>query len=292
VTILRAVRAAAAASLLLIIAACARADASGGGRAEDNRDAGGYRPDALVLRVEYTGGFVTPSMLATRLPVVSVYADGRVITEGPQVLSYPPPALPNVQQQLIDKTDVDALVERAQAAGIGGPTVDYGEPAIADAANTRFTLITDEGTDVVEVYALTEDPGVSQGLTAAQVQARAKLRELVTALTDLAKTLGPDAVGPSEPYTPAALAAVSSPYAPDPSMPAQDPVAWPGPALPGQSIGPDIGCVTATGLEAEKALSAAEPATAITPWTSGGKRWMLGLRPLLPDESDCRDLID
>ena len=49
--------------------------------------------------------------------------------------------------------------------------------------------------------------------------------------------------------------------------------------------------MTATGEEAAQALTVAEPATAITPWTSGGKRWTVGLRPLLPDESDCRDLI-
>jgi hypothetical protein len=289
VTILRAVRAAATASLLLLIAACARAD--GGGRPQEAGGGGSYASDALVLRVDYTGGFVTPTMLATRLPVVSVYADGSVISEGPQILSYPPPARPNVQIQRIDVADVEALVNRARAAGIGGPEIDYGRPPIADAANTRFTLVTEDGTQVVEVYALAEGDGAGQGLTGEQTRARAALRDLLAALTDLAATLGAEAVGEAETYAPTALAAVATPWSADPTMPDQDAVAWPGPALPGKNIAPDTGCVTATGEDAARALAAAEPATAITPWTSGGKRWTVGLRPLLPDESGCADLI-
>ena len=52
--------------------------------------------DGLVLRVEYTGGFVSPSATVGRLPLVSVYADGRVISEGPQIDIFPGPALPGV----------------------------------------------------------------------------------------------------------------------------------------------------------------------------------------------------
>jgi len=291
VTLLRTFRAAGAASLVLLIAACARAD--GAGRADrDSATDGSYQPDALVLRVQHTGGFVPAAMLATRLPVVSVYGDGRVISEGPQILSYPPPALPNVQVQVIDAAGVRTLVERARAAGIGGPPIDFGQPPIADAATTRFTLSTGYGTDVVDVYALSETDADTHGLTPEQVRARTALRELLNALTDLPTTLGTDAVGESQPYEPAALAAVATPYTPDPTIPAQREVAWPGPRLPGDPIGPDAGCVTATGEDLPETLAAAEPATAITPWTSGGERWTLNLRPLLPDESGCADLLE
>ncbi len=32
-------------------------------------------------------------------------------------------------------------------------------------------------------------------------------------------------------------------------------------------------------------------ANAATPWVSDGKRWTVALRPLLPDETDCGDLV-
>ncbi|HET9140343.1 hypothetical protein, partial [Actinophytocola sp.] len=65
---------------------------------------------------------------------------------------------------------------------------------------------------------------------------------------------------------------------------------WPGPALPGESIGPETGCVVATGDQARAVMAAARDASAATPWRSGGKTWTVALRPLLPDETGCADL--
>jgi hypothetical protein len=39
-------------------------------------------------------------------------------------------------------------------------------------------------------------------------------------------------------------------------------------------------------------LAAAATANAATPWDSGGTRWSVAFRPLLPDESGCADLLD
>lgn len=283
-TAFRAVRTATAASLLLLAAACAN---GGDAAAEDSRSAG-YGPGDLVIRVEYVGGFMTPSQLAARLPLISVYGDGRVITEGPQILIYPGPALPNVQQQQIDPADVQALVDKARAAGIGGAKIDYGQPPIADAPSTRFVV----EDDTAEVYALSEAvPG--QGLTEQQQQARGKLRDLLAALTDLPATLGADSISKSVGYSPEAVAAVATAWRADrvsQEQTAPPAVAWPGPALPGDSFGPEMGCVTATGDQAKQVLAAAAKANTLTPWTSGGKQWLLTLRPLLPDESGCADL--
>jgi hypothetical protein len=48
-------------------------------------------PDTPIFRVSWDGGFVTPEMLIGRLPIIVVYADGRVITQGPQLAIYPGP---------------------------------------------------------------------------------------------------------------------------------------------------------------------------------------------------------
>ncbi|GAA4712964.1 hypothetical protein Prum_058090 [Phytohabitans rumicis] len=223
-------------------------------------------------------------MLAGRFPVVSVYGDGRVITEGPVVAIYPGPALPNIQVRRISSAEVDSLVERATAAGVGAAT-DFGQPPVSDAPSTRITVLTDGGTKTTEVYALNEANAAASGLTEQQNAARAKLRDLIDSLTVPATN--------AETYPVTALAAIASPWVAADGAPGKQPeIAWPGPQLPGTAVGSglDTGCVTVTGADTAKVLTAAAKANAITPWSSGGKRWTVMLRPLLPDESSCADL--
>ncbi|WP_116452688.1 hypothetical protein [Blastococcus litoris] len=249
-------------------------------------------PAALVFRVEYTGGFVTPETTVGRLPVASVYGDGRVFVEGPVALIYPGFAWPNVQVLDIGADGVQELADRALAAGVA-ETGDLGTPPIADAPSTRFTLVTEEGTHVREVYALSETAGMpGSGLTDEQEAARAELLDLFTAVGDLAA--GPPA---PEPWTPDAVAAITRPWTASDEDVAQgltpEAVAWPGPPLPGEPVGPlpDLGCVTATGEQAAAVVAAAQDANVLTPWLSpDGSRWSVTFRPLLPDETGCADL--
>jgi hypothetical protein len=284
-------RAAALASLFLLVG-CAQD--SGAGTLPDTAPAG-RDADTVALRVELTGGFTTPGDSVARLPIVTVYGDGRAILQGPQPAIYPGPALPNLQMIKISSTDVDKLVERAPSAGVG-TTQDLGRPQVADAPSTRFVVDTGRGPATTEVYALTEGVDSGAGLTAEQVATRGRLRDLVAAVSDLHGTLGIKP-GSEQQYQPEALAAVASPYvAPDPATVGkeQPAVAWPGPALPGTPVGEglDTGCVAVTGADTAKVLAAASKANAATPWTSGGREWTVILRPLLPDEDDCADLLD
>lgn len=299
----RAARIAAALALLVALAACAQRSGPGASpepsasadpTAVLPADAGG-----LVLQVAATGGFVTPSMLAARLPIISVYADGRVITEGPVPAIYPGPAWPNVQVQQVDRAAVQAMADRALAAGVAG-TADLGTPPIADATSTRFTLVTADGRYIREVYALGEAAGLpgpgapepgspswDSGLTAEQEAARGALAGLLDELT------GVPGDGETVPYEPAAVAAVVSPWIDlDPDL-RQPELPWPGPALPGESTSgpPDVSCVIATGAQAQAVRDAARSATSLTPWvTPDGTRWSVTFRPLLPHESSCADL--
>jgi hypothetical protein len=267
---------------------CARPGSRPGG---DKPTPGTYRAGDVALRVEYTGGFVPVETVLTRLPVVSVYGDGRVITEGPVVAIDPGPALPNVLVQTIGTADVGNLATLALSAGVGSGE-DLGLPPVADAPSTRFTVLTDAGPRVTEVYALGITDGGS-GLTAAQRAARQALQKLVEDLTDLSATLGPDAVSAAQPYRPEAVAVVSRPWT-DPGSPDlsdQPDKAWPGPVLPGAPAGPQgLSCVTITGTDAAAVLEAAKSANVLTPWVSNESRWQVNFRPLLPDETSCADL--
>ncbi|WP_242423789.1 cold shock domain-containing protein [Frankia sp. EI5c] len=307
----------------LLAAACAGAatdgpaDGLGGPPAADGSPAGGGgggagagAPDAsgagtAAVRVQQVGGFVTAEMLATRLPLVVVYEDGRVISEGPQAAVAPGPALPNVQLRRISAADVQKLVDRAVAAGIGGER-DFGQPSVTDSPTTRFTVRTADGVRTTEIYALAEGHG-DTGLTAHQLAARKAVEGLLDALTDLPGALGPAAVGEPAPYTPAAVAAIVTPWAPSctaapgaarpgrcggvPADPNER--AWPGAPLPGETFShaADLTCVTTDGDRAAELLAAARTAVTTTPWTYDGSRWQIRFRPLLPDESTCADLL-
>ncbi len=291
-TIMRAFRPAVALALLLALTACGErsGDTSAPPVAELPAD-----EDALVLRVEHTGGFVPVEILAGRLPIASVYADGRVLVEGPVPAIYPGPAWPNVQVIEAGRDRVQELADRALAAGVA-ETADLGTPPVADVPSTRFTLVTDDGTHVREVYALTETIGMpDNGLTAEQEAARQELRELLDALTGLGVS-GDEA---PQPWTPAAVAAIVAPWTASEDDIAQGltpaPVPWPGPPLPGEPLGslPDLTCVTASGDEATAVIEAARDANRLTPWsTPDGTLWSVLFRPLLPDETGCADLAD
>ncbi|MEU3453447.1 hypothetical protein ABZ671_07565 [Micromonospora sp. NPDC006766] len=267
--------------LLLLTAACAQ---QVGPSAADSAGAAFYPADVPVVRIGYTGGYVSPVVTATRLPGVSVYGDGRVISEGPVLLIYPGPALPNIQVGKIGAAEVAKLVEQARAAGVG-TAVDLGTPSITDLATTRFTIRGPVGIEELEVYALNEATGPDSGLTAEQRAARDKLRAFAEKLTNLTGTT-------TQPYQPTAIAAVAQPWAANEADQKQAEVPWPGPALPGASLGDglELGCVTVTGAAVQQVIDAATKANAATPWTSGGKRWTVTLRPLLPDETDCGSL--
>ncbi|MGY1642487.1 hypothetical protein ACI782_15375 [Geodermatophilus sp. SYSU D00703] len=271
--------------VLLLLSACAQRAGDAG--AAPTSPAEG--PGRLVLEVELVGGFVTPEMLAGRLPLVSVYSDGRVIAQGPQIAIYPAPALPNLLVWQLDEAGVQTVVDRAVAAGVTG-TGDLGSPPVADAPATRFTLVTEEGTFVREVQALFELPD-DGGLTPEQRTTRGELMGLVEVLTSPEGPFG--AAGP-ESYRPDAVGAVVTAYTPTPEPELVQPeVAWPGPALPGEPLEERLGlfCVVARGAEAAAVLEAAAGANALTPWTAeDGGRWALTLRPLLPHETGCADL--
>jgi len=277
-------------ALVAAVGGCAR-PGTGSGPGGEGTPARTYTADDVVLRVEHTGGFLPVEAMITRMPLISVYGDGRVITEGPVVAIYPGPALPNLQVQTIDPVDVVDLAARALAAGVGGKN-DLGQPPVADAASTRFTVLSDAGPQVTEVYAL-EITDAPDGLSADQRKGRETLRNLLADLTDLPRTIGPDAVSEAKPYQAEAVAVISRPWTDpgDPALGEQPEIAWPGPALPGAPASElGLSCATVTGADATAVLAAAAGANMLTPWVSEGARWSVNFRPLLPDEASCDDL--
>ena len=299
----RGIRTAAVLSLIML-AGCARGTADGPVAGSPGGGPTGTVPSATapsdpaasaeraaggpVLQVRQTGGFVTPSMLLARLPLISVYADGRVVTAAPQTAEYPGPAMTVLQEHRLDPAAVRALVEKAVAAGVRSGA-DLGRPNVADAPSTRFTVVSGQTRQAVEVVALSEARGDDPRLTPAQNAARAKLAALLRELTDLPSTLGPPQL-----YVPATVAAIARPYTADgdPAVSSPPATPWPGPSLPGEILteGTTMGCVAVSGDDAVTLLAAVRKAKATTPWTSAGRKWTVSFRPMLPEETGCADL--
>ena len=280
---------------LLLISACAQSPGNSAAGAPASRaSSASSSPDDLVLRVESVGGFVPAERIVGRIPQVSIYADGRMITEGPVPAIYPGPALPNIQQQMLSPAQVQELVAAAPAAGVRSGT-DFGSPPIADAPSTRVTVVSaGYGLQAVSVEALAEAQPDDPSLTPAQRDARAKLGAFVKKVRDLPIAPG---LPPSVAYRPTTVAALTRAYeAPQGGVPASPAIAWSGPALPGAQLNPGadpsagFGCVEVTGDQLTTVLAAAEKATRITPWTYGGKKWAVTFRPMLPDEAGCATL--
>ncbi|MEV6930461.1 hypothetical protein AB0M46_39080 [Dactylosporangium sp. NPDC051485] len=273
-------------AVLLAASGCA----APGSAAENGSSAASYAPGDLVLRVRTGGGFAPLSAAVTQLPEISVYGDGRVVTIGPVPGLYPGPALPNIQVRRISAADVRRLAQRGLAAGVGRGE-DMGVPNVADAPTTHITVRTATGAATTDVPAMGIDSG-GEGLTADQRAARGRMQQYVAELRDLPETLGRKSVGEAAPYEPARIAAVATPWRPSADGLPSDPPAieWPSAsALPGDPVPnrPGVNCLA---VEASPVLSAAASANARTPWLSGGTRWAVALRPLLPDESGCADL--
>ncbi|MGQ0615749.1 MAG: hypothetical protein ACT4PW_01955 [Acidimicrobiia bacterium] len=230
----------------------------------------------LVIQVREEGGFVPVEFLARRLPVVSVYADGRVITQGAQILIYPRPALPSVQVRSAPSDELAWALADARAASAGAG--DTGFPPVADVPDTVFEVVdANGGRSTVRVAALGFD---SAGLTPQQVAARRALADVRDRLVNLG---GPD----SQMYTASSLSAFASAYGGRGGEPAPNELDWPlAPIAPGGPDGLPV-CIPVTGADTATVLSALGQATEITRWRSGGQVWSIAFRPVLPHEAPC-----
>ena len=274
----------------LLTAACADGSSttSDGGGIEHPTGA-----DQLVLRVETGGGFTAPEYQLRLIPEFSLYGDGSIITPGPQIEIYPPPALPSVQSQPVSEEGMQAILQAAIDAGVDSAhdMTDMGSTMVADAPTTTFTISVNGATNSFGVYALGMFEGdCPDGMSKKECDSRSSLSSLVGQLGDLQSWLPAGSLGTMATYEPSGSRVFVGDVRRDADLP-QPKVAWPlDPPL--ASFGDDTGagyrCGVVAGSDWTQTL---EPLAAgtneLTPWTSGGTRYGLVFRPLLPDETGC-----
>jgi hypothetical protein len=286
-------------SLGILAASCANAPTGGGpgdgGTGPGTGPTGPTSPSGsgeLVLRVDEVGGFVPVQYNLTRLPLLSLYDDGLLVTPGAQTAIYPGSALPAIAQQRLSQDAIQLLIQAALDAGLGKDRY-LQTMTVSDMPTTVFTLTVDGQTHTTQVYALAFDLGQKPDgrMSEEEFQARKDLAAFLKKANDLS-WLPDGSVTDDGIYEPTALRIYTGPYQPDPNL-TQTPIAWPlTPGLDtfGQSAENTPGgmrCGTVTGADAATLLPLAEQANQLTPWTSGGTQYGLSFRPLLPDESGC-----
>lgn len=223
--------------------------------------------DAVVVSIAYEGGFTTPQMAFSQLPVLAVTGDARQFTLGPQIAIFPGPLLPNVQVADIGEDGIQDLLTLADEHGLLQQR-EYEAPTnVADAADTVVTIQANGETYVHRAYAL----GIG-GAPADSDESgdRAELQQFV----DAASSVGDIA---TESYSADAFLVRSFPvddlngYDVDPTV-----VEWP---LADVDLAMASDC---TEIPADEIAGAFADANQLTFFEQGGTTYQLAVKPKLP----------
>jgi hypothetical protein len=283
----------------LVAASCAKAPATSGG-SPTGKIAYPTGADQVLLRVALEGGFIAPSMIATRIPQFSLFGDGTVITGGATPAIYPGPALPAILSQKLTPEGIQAVLEAALAAGLAshhGSLGSMGSVEVSDMPTTVFTFNADGVSTTLSVYALGAGGVKPPQMKQDEFQLRAALAAFTSKLGNLQQWLPQGSISQAEPYTSHGSRVYVSAYRPNQTL-TEPAMTWPlsqtldgwgssgtmGAALPV----PGARCGVVQGSDWTSTLAPlAAKANVLTPWKSAGTLYALSFRPLLPDETSC-----
>ena len=245
-------------------------------------------PTGVVLRVTTGGGFVAVESNLRALPSFTLYGDGTVITPGAITMIYPGPAIFPLVRGKLSERELQAILKRAQAAGLLAPgKIDYGDMGAIGVSDmpTTTLLLNAAGRRVKrEAYALGAQASGGK-LTPAQTEARRALEQFVATLTQHAS---------GSLWAPRAIAVYVGPFRGEVQTGSKR-IVWPlksnlGSAGKRSSPGLGYRCIAVTGQEAKTLLATLHKANERSRWIArpGATRsYQLVARPLLPGERAC-----
>ncbi|HET8570712.1 MAG TPA: hypothetical protein VFN14_02380 [Candidatus Limnocylindria bacterium] len=269
--------------LALLLAACR---GSGG----PTPDPSAPDADTAVLRVDVRGGLVGPDFPFAQLPSFLLLGDGRVLQPGAIEAIFPGPLLAPLEQRRLSADGMRRILAEVAATGLFDTSREFRGAPVADAPDTIFTLRTGDRVTVISINALGLVDG--PGLSAEEARAHQALGALSNRLMGLEQWLPASAWTHrgSQPYRPDAyrlLLRETDANEREPTGIGFNLAAWPG------RTGPDGGvasaafggrCLVVSGDEAQRWTAAIGKANQLTRWTTGGRRYLVMPRPLLPGE--------
>jgi hypothetical protein len=250
--------------------------------------------DALLLRYEQVGGFVPAEYNLTRVPIFSLFGDGRVIVTGAVPAIYPGPILPPLLERRVGEDGIQRILRAALDSGALDQSADWRGAAshVADASDAVFTLNIEGRSVRVSVYALGIGGGETFGLSKEERAVHEALDELANVLA-APDTWLPEGAWVDEwhDYRAEALRLVLRNADSDAEV--QDGIGirlvpWPVAGDPARFGAPTAmdgwSCGVVEGAEVGTWYAALEAGDQLTRWTGGGHRYAIAPRPLLPDE--------
>jgi hypothetical protein len=297
-------------ALTLVLAACGESDATPPAGVDptprpvvtptpDPGDAFDYLTgeDDAVLLIDVTSGDFSPDVSVLELPMIAVYGDGRVITQGPVIAIYPPPALPNLQESRISAEGIQAMLRAAADAGLMDGDVEYRGVDAGDASTTVFTVTANGTTTTVTVDGL-ELGDLPPGLSQEEIEARQSLRMFRQQAVDYRSLMPPGAILQDEQsYEIERLQLVVVPA--DEALVPADPAITPGTMewpldTPLSSFGEPYAllnsrCGIVVSNDLDILLPDMQQANQLTQWESAEELFAVYPRPLLPHEDGCAE---
>ncbi|MCW1957481.1 MAG: hypothetical protein KIH64_002835 [Mycobacterium sp.] len=273
---------AAAATIAVVLASCSNA----GTAAAEPRQADSGTSGDMVIEVSSGGGLAPPAVrVSDSLPRIWIGGDGRYLRQTSKSGS---PAVIALEERRIPDAALAGLIQDARAAGLLDVDPDYGDPPVADAMVTRVVVVTGGTRHTVLISALGY-PGLD--LPEDAVSARTRLTKFLDTLEHPERMAG--ASGPSD-YAPAEMAVFVLGSAA--SSIQTTPAPWPLGDLGTAGVATDwpdrsARCLVITGSQIAAVVSAAAGNDRFAPWRSEDGLWDLALRPLLPDEHSCADVL-
>jgi len=242
--------------------------------------------DEVLVSITSGGGFVPVEYNLRNLPQFLLLGDGTAIVSGITIAIYPGPAIAPLQSTRLNEGQIQVLLSGADAAGLLGDEIDFGEPGVTD-MNTTTVRITVGGTTVVQsAYALGFDDKNSPELSQTQKDARLALQGFV----DTAQGLVGSASKGYEPNAVVAyrLGAEAGQPVDEPEL-EQPPMAWPLSTAPELPLDTEIAsCLAVTGADVPVLLEALSTANELTPWVIGtDPPSRMVFRPFLPGDLGC-----
>ena len=248
------------------------------------------RLTAVVVRVATGGGFVPVQVNLRALPSFTLYGDGTIMVPGPVTQVFPGPAITPLVRSKLSERQVQALLQRAQAAGLlARGAIAYGDMSAVGVSDMPTTTVTinARGRHVERsAYALGARGG--SRLSPAQAKARTALARFVAQL--------PHGLGGAR-IAPHAIAVYAGPFQ-GAGQTGGSRVRWPlasNLATAGTRLQSGAGyrCITVRGTGVAKLLATLRTANEQSRWVArpGATRtFQVIARPLLPDERDCAAL--
>ena len=259
-----------------------------------------------IIAITWAGGMIPAQMQVGQVPIFTLTGDGRVVVQGIQTLEFPGPILPALQERRLTEGGVQTVLSALDDTNlfVGDLENRVAQSMVADANDTIFTVNAGGRTSVVTVFgigAMPPDMEPPPGTDEAQLEAYRVLSTLHGRLITLDTWLPVDAWATDtwQPYVPEALRLYVRDVTDEPvdqDLPGQERV-WPtdeDPAGFGEEMA-DFGDGTRCGIVEGEAgatwLAELSNANENTIWTSGDRRFVIDVRPLLPhEELSCPSL--